>query len=160
MQYHAIAALQFQAHRRDDVMFVDLTEQRDRDGVLSAVGAALGVRAPTPTAVIDAINRRPKPLALYLFSTNKANIEQVLTNTSAGGTCLNDTLLQYLHPELPFGGTGNSGIGKGFGYAGFLAFSNERPVLRQRLKNGPFKHFYPPYGKKTRVLIDLLLKYF
>ncbi|MFB3131434.1 MAG: aldehyde dehydrogenase family protein [Rhodothermales bacterium] len=118
------------------------------------------LRFKTLDEVTDAINSRPKPLALYLFSNSKANIEQVLTNTSAGGTCVNDTLLHYLHPELPFGGTGNSGIGKGFGYSGFLAFSNERPVLRQRLKNGPFKHFYPPYGKKTRVLIDLLLKYF
>jgi len=109
---------------------------------------------------IDGINSRPKPLALYLFSKNKANIEQVLNNTSAGGTCINDTLLHYLHPELPFGGIGTSGIGKGFGYSGFLAFSNERPVLRQHLKNGPFKYFYPPYTKTTQKLIDLLLKYF
>ena len=109
---------------------------------------------------IDGINSRPKPLALYLFSYDKANIERVLSNTSAGGTCINDTLLHYLHPELPFGGIGASGIGKGYGYAGFLAFSNERPVLRQRLKNGPFKYFYPPYTKTTQKLIDLLLKWF
>ena len=109
---------------------------------------------------LDGINSRPKPLVLYLFSNNKANIEQVLTNTSAGGTCINDTLLHYLHPELPFGGIGTSGIGKGFGHSGFLAFSNERPVLRQRLKNGPFKYFYPPYTKTTQKLIDLLLKWF
>lgn len=109
---------------------------------------------------VEAINSRPKPLALYLFSNSKANIQFVLKHTSAGGTCINDTLLHYLHPELPFGGVNTSGIGKGYGYYGFLAFTNERPVLRQRLKNGPFKHFYPPYGKKTRVLIDLLLKFF
>ena len=110
--------------------------------------------------VIDAINSRPKPLALYIFSNRKANIEKLLHETSAGGTCINDTLLHYLHPELPFGGVGPSGIGKGYGYYGFLAFTNERPVLRQRLKNGPFKHFYPPYTKKTQTLIDLLLKWF
>ena len=53
---------------------------------------------------------------------------------------------------------GPSGIGKSNGYYSFLAFTNERPVLRQRLKNGPFKHFYPPYTKRTQKLIDLLLK--
>ncbi len=106
------------------------------------------------------INGKPKPLALYIFSNDEDNIERILRQTSAGGTCVNDTLLHFLHPELPFGGVGTSGLGRGHGYATFQAFSNERPVLRQKLKNGPFKKFYPPYTDATRKLIDLLLKYF
>ncbi len=109
---------------------------------------------------IAAINEKPKPLALYIFSNDDDHIEDVLKNTSAGGTCVNDTLLHYLHPELPFGGVGSSGIGKGYGYYGFLAFTNERPVLRQRFKSGPFKYFYPPYGKRTQRLLDLMMKLF
>ena len=110
--------------------------------------------------VIDAINSRPKPLALYIFSHDNASIDKILHNTTAGGTCINDTLLHFLNPNFPFGGVNTSGIGKGHGHAGFLAFTNERAVLRQHLKHSLFKHFYPPFRKKTHTLIDLLLKYF
>ncbi|MFQ5571203.1 MAG: aldehyde dehydrogenase family protein [Rhodothermales bacterium] len=118
------------------------------------------LRFKTLDEAIETINSKPKPLALYVFSSSNAAIEHVLRNTSAGGTCINDTLLHFLHPDLPFGGVNTSGIGQGHGYYGFLAFSNERPVLRQKLKNGPFKKFYPPYTRTTQKLIDLLLKYF
>lgn len=109
---------------------------------------------------LDAINNKPKPLALYIFSESEANIERVLNETSAGGTSVNDTLLHYMHPELPFGGVNTSGIGKGYGYYGFLAFSNERPVLRQKLKRSPLQQFYPPYTKITQNLVNLLIRYF
>ncbi len=110
--------------------------------------------------VLDDVNSRPNPLALYIFSKKHKNIEKVLNGTTAGGTCINDTLLHFIHPELPFGGAGFSGIGRGNGHHGFLAFSNERGVLRQRLKHAPLQLFYPPYTPRTRKLIDLLLKYF
>ncbi|MDX1548566.1 MAG: aldehyde dehydrogenase family protein [Rhodothermales bacterium] len=116
-----------------------------------------------PFATLDdaiaAVNRRPNPLALYIFSQDDDAVEHILQETTAGGTCVNDTLLHFLHPGLPFGGAGTSGIGKGHGHHAFLAFSNERPVLRQRLKRSPLKLFYPPYTDRTRRLIDLLLKY-
>ncbi|NBC18310.1 MAG: aldehyde dehydrogenase family protein [Bacteroidetes bacterium] len=109
---------------------------------------------------LDAINAKPRPLALYIFSEDEATIERVLNHTTAGGTSVNDTLLHYMHPELPFGGVNTSGIGKGYGYYGFLAFSNERPVLRQKLKRSPFQQFYPPYTKVTQKLVNLLVRYF
>ena len=65
-----------------------------------------------------------------------------------------------LFRSLPFGGTGNSGVGKGHGYHSFLAFTNQRPVLSQQLKRAPIEHLYPPYGRKAQKLLDLLLKYF
>ena len=83
--------------------------------------------------VIADINTRDKPLAMYIFSRSRAHIDQVLRETSAGGTCINDTLLHFLNTNLPFGGIGSSGIGRGHGHAGFMAFSNERAVLRQHL---------------------------
>jgi aldehyde dehydrogenase (NAD+) len=110
--------------------------------------------------VLETINSKTKPLALYIFSKSKANTERILNNTSAGGTCINDTLLHFLHPELPFGGVNTSGIGSYHGRYSFLAFSHERAVLRQRIKNSLFRRFYPPYTDSKRTLIDLLLKYF
>jgi len=66
----------------------------------------------------------------------KTNIEKVINNTTAGGSVINGTMLHYNSPFLPFGGVGNSGIGKGNGYFGFTDFSNLRPVLE--VKAGPF----------------------
>jgi len=109
--------------------------------------------------VLRTINSKPKPLALYLFSKSKANIERILNHTSAGGTCINDTLLHFIHPHLPFGGVNTSGIGQSHGHYSFLAFSNERAVLRQRFKNSLLRRFYPPYTDTKRKLIDWLLKY-
>ncbi len=108
--------------------------------------------------VVSRINSGPRPLALYIFSSNRKSIEHLLAHTTAGGTCVNDTLLHYLHPELPFGGIGNSGMGQAHGYHNFMAFTNSRPVLRQRLKHAPFKHLYPPYTRTTRRLIDIMFK--
>lgn len=110
--------------------------------------------------VVSLINDKEKPLALYVFSQSKDFREYVLQNTSAGGVCINDCILQFTHPNLPFGGVNNSGIGKSHGYFGFMAFSNEKPVLRQ--KNGwagPYL-LYPPYTSKMKRVVDILLKWF
>lgn len=106
------------------------------------------------------INEKPKPLALYLFSNDEAHIDYVLHHTSAGGTVINDTLLHIMHPDLPFGGIGHSGIGRAHGHYGFLAFSNERAVLRQNWKFPLLQRLYPPYTARTQQYIDWLLKYF
>lgn len=78
--------------------------------------------------VIGLINAQPKPLALYVWGNNKQRINQVLDNTSAGGSCINDCMVQYLHGGLPFGGVNHSGIGSAHGRYGFQAFSHQRPV--------------------------------
>ena len=59
----------------------------------------------------DFINKQPKPLGLYIFSKKSKNIDFILDNTSAGGTCINDTILHYMHLNLPFGGINTSGFG-------------------------------------------------
>lgn len=109
---------------------------------------------------IDFVNNKPKPLALYVFSSNRQQIERVKKETSSGSVCINDCAIQFLHPYLPFGGVNTSGIGKSHGYAGFLAFSNEKPVLRQRSGFTAFRLFYPPYTQSVQRMINWVLKLF
>jgi len=109
--------------------------------------------------VIDFINMREKPLAFYVFSKSKVNTERLLQQTSAGGCCVNETLLHFSHPELPFGGVNNSGIGKGHGHFGFKEFSNEKPVLKQRIGFTPVKLLMPPFGAKTKKLVGQMIKF-
>ncbi len=96
---------------------------------------------------IAAINARPKPLALYLFSRDRAIQDLVLSSTSSGGVCLNDVFLQAAIWDLPFGGVGFSGIGAYHGKASFETFSHLKSVLKK-----PFwidlDWRYPPYANK------------
>ena len=80
---------------------------------------------------IAQINARPKPLALYLFSRDQAKQQQVLTETSSGGVCLNDTVLHIGVPGLPFGGVGQSGMGSYHGKASFDTFSHYKSILKK-----------------------------
>lgn len=92
------------------------------------------------------INNNEKPLALYYFG-NKSKAKYVFYNTSSGGVCINDTLLHIANHHLPFGGVGNSGMGKYHGEESFFAFSNKKPVLSSPtwidliVKYPPFKWF-------------------
>ncbi len=99
-----------------------------------------------------------KPLALYIFSKNKNRIEEILNNTTAGGTSINNTLVHVLNPYLPFGGIGASGTGNYHGFFGFRTFSHERAVTRQVLINS-LSFLYPPYTNFVQKLIHWTLKY-
>ncbi len=107
-------------------------------------------------AIIE-IKSREKPLALYVNSEKESNIQFFMNNTSAGGTVINDSLIQYGHTEIPFGGVNNSGIGKSGGIWGFTEFSNQRAVVRQKF--GTFKMIYPPYTPSVAKLIRFFVKY-
>lgn len=109
---------------------------------------------------ISIVNGKPKPLALYVFSGSKKTYQKVLQETSSGGACVNDCAIQFLHSNLPFGGVNNSGIGKSHGHSGFLAFSNEKPVLKQRSGLTSVRAFYPPYTAGSRRMIEWFLKLF
>ncbi len=100
---------------------------------------------------IAQIQQQPKPLALYLFSRNSQLQQQVLQQTSSGGVCINDTIMQVGVPALPFGGVGNSGMGRYHGKASFDTFSHQKSVLKKTF----FKDFdwrYAPYQNKFRWL--------
>lgn len=104
---------------------------------------------------IQLINRRPKPLALYLFTSQRQHQRTLLQRTSSGGVCLNDVVLQAGVPELPFGGVGNSGMGTYHGKAGFETFSHRRSVLWRSFRlDAPFR--YPPYAGRLPLIRRLL----
>lgn len=109
--------------------------------------------------VIAKINARPKPLALYIYSKNKKNINQIIDNTRAGGTCINHNAAHFFNTNLPFGGSNNSGIGKAHGYEGFKSFSNSRGVLKQHMPNA-LEMLMPPYNDFKQKLINFTIKYF
>ena len=100
---------------------------------------------------IDQINAKSKPLALYIFSKNSKNIKDIIKNTSAGGTCVNDVLIHISNPKLPFGGVNGSGMGSSHGFYGFKNFSHERAIMFQRSIDFN-KMVYPPYIGKEWVL--------
>ncbi|PID94091.1 MAG: aldehyde dehydrogenase [Bacteroidetes bacterium] len=96
--------------------------------------------------VLQYINKHEKPLAFYYFGKNK-KAKEVLYKSTSGGACVNDTLMHITNHHLPFGGVGNSGMGKYHGKDSFLAFSNRRAVvttptqLDLPLKYVPFTYF-------------------
>jgi aldehyde dehydrogenase (NAD+) len=100
---------------------------------------------------IDFINKRDKPLALYIFSSSAKNQTKIIRETSAGGSCINDVLIHISNPNLPFGGVGSSGLGSCHGIYGFKSFSHERAVVFQT-RLGLTKLIYPPYQKKMGML--------
>jgi coniferyl-aldehyde dehydrogenase len=106
---------------------------------------------------IQAINNRPRPLALYPFSNDKHLIHTLLHRVMSGGVSVNDGLFHVGQHDLPFGGVGDSGMGHYHGYEGFVTFSKMRPVFYQ----APFsavKFLWPPYGKFATKYLDFLTK--
>lgn len=102
------------------------------------------------------INQRPKPLAIYLFSTDSSQQQAVETQTSSGGLCINEPISQYIVQTLPFGGVGQSGIGAAHGKAGFDTFSHYKSVLKKT--NWPDLSLrYPPYDDGKLAVLKRLL---
>ena len=81
--------------------------------------------------VIEHISGRAKPLALYIYSNDRNNIDKVLSRTSSGGVTINGFFSHYLESQLPFGGVNQSGMGSYHGVFGFKAFSHERAIYIQ-----------------------------
>lgn len=109
--------------------------------------------------VIDEINSREKPLALYIYSSKRKKVNHIIANTRAGGTCINHNAVHFYNTNLPFGGSNNSGIGKAHGFDGFEAFSNGRGVFKQYVPNA-LDLLTPPYNNFKQTLIDLTIKWF
>lgn len=104
------------------------------------------------------VNRREKPLALYIHSRNRQHTQYIIDRTSAGDTVVNDVLLHFGHVELPFGGVNNSGLGKSNGFFSFQEFSNQRGILKRQF--GTLKFLYPPYTDRVKKAIDFLVRHF
>ena len=91
------------------------------------------------------------PLAMYIFSRRPTTIDVVQTRVTCGSSCINDALMQYGVPDLPFGGKGTSGCGRSHGRHAFLTFSHQRAVMH-RLFGFDLKVRYPPYPKTLGLL--------
>lgn len=103
--------------------------------------------------VIERQKELDKPLALYLFSTNKKHIKRVTAELSYGGGCINDVIIHLATSEMGFGGVGESGMGSYHGKAGFDAFSHYKSVVDKKTWiDLPMR--YQPYKSKlnTRLL--------
>lgn len=101
---------------------------------------------------IEFVLDRPKPLALYVFSSANETVDRVVGTTSSGGVCVNHVVMHYLPNELPFGGVGPSGMGAYHGKTGFDALSHAKSVLRKPTRPDP-KLLYPPYtAMKEKVV--------
>lgn len=113
----------------------------------------------TREEVLDMIEKRPNPLALYIYSTDQGFIEYFLTNTSSGSAVVNNNVVQSgTNPNLPFGGIGTSGQGRIGGRYGFEAMSNERSIVHQPLDR--FRDFLinmPPYSERYTNIINKAL---
>tara|TARA_R110000868_G_scaffold152736_2_gene377952 strand:+ start:8104 stop:9471 length:1368 start_codon:yes stop_codon:yes gene_type:complete len=93
----------------------------------------------------DFMIRYGKPLALYVFSTNKAFQKKMITDYSFGGGAINDTIIQITNKKLPFGGVGSSGIGSYHGKASFELFSHSKTIIKKgNWLDIPLR--YPPYN--------------
>lgn len=96
---------------------------------------------------IEFIVRKPRPLALYIFSGSGKAIKTILRSTQSGSGGINETVVHFINPYLPFGGVGKSGMGRYHGKYSFQTFSYKRSFLKKaRWIDVPLR--YPPYRKK------------
>jgi aldehyde dehydrogenase (NAD+) len=114
------------------------------------------VTVDSPAEAVEFINRRDKPLALYLFTGSRTTEQEIIDSTSSGGVCVNHTVMHFLVPELPFGGVGASGTGAYHGRAGFEELSHRKPVLRRGLRPD-LSLTYPPFTEAKERLLRLIL---
>jgi aldehyde dehydrogenase (NAD+) len=104
-------------------------------------------------SAIRFVQNRPKPLALYVFTEDRAFCEKVLRETTSGGACVNDTLVHLSSHHLPFGGVGPSGMGAYHGKEGFRTFSHYKSIVKTSTRlDLPLR--YPPYPRWFRHLMN------
>ncbi|APY12879.1 aldehyde dehydrogenase [Seonamhaeicola sp. S2-3] len=100
-----------------------------------------------------------KPLALYIFSNNKAFIKENITKYEFGGGVVNDLLIHFSNNRLPFGGVGTSGMGAYHGKHGFNTFTHNKPIIKRGNWIDPNIR-YAPYSYKNLNIIKKMFKWF
>lgn len=105
--------------------------------------------------VIIMVKSRPKPLALYYFSTNRKNQERIIESIPYGGGCINDTIMHVASPYLPFGGVGASGMASYHGKGSYDVFSHKKSVTKKS-NLIDVKIRYAPYNNKIKLLKKLM----
>lgn len=108
--------------------------------------------------VLNRLDDAPKPLALYLFSRDKARVRQVMGRARFGGGCVNDVVVHLATSSMGFGGVGESGMGAYHGKTGFEAFSHEKSILDKKCWLDLPMRYQPYHSKLNRWLLRLFLK--
>lgn len=107
--------------------------------------------------VIDNVESKPHPLALYIFSSDKKNIKKVTERCRYGGGCVNDVVVHLATPEMPFGGCGESGMGSYHGKFGFDTFTHKKSILDKKTWfDLPIR--YQPYSNLQNLLLKMFLR--
>ncbi|MCF8610169.1 aldehyde dehydrogenase family protein [Gordonia sp. HY285] len=128
----------------------DLDSELMREEIFGPILPLISV--PSIADAIEFVTDRPKPLALYLFTESRSVEDAVIGQTSSGAVGVNHLLYQLLVPELPFGGVGDSGLGRYHGKHGFDTFSHHKAVLRKPTRLD-VAATYPPYGAVMRRVL-------
>lgn len=141
--------------RIEPTVLVDVAET---DGVMQEeiFGPVLPVL--TYDSLDDLIARQQKkarPLALYIFTGDRALEKRIVSALPSGGVCVNDTVIHLANPHVPFGGVGNSGMGACHGRTGFDTFTHYRTVVRRGALDLPMR--YAPYGGKNLNTVKKLM---
>jgi coniferyl-aldehyde dehydrogenase len=123
-------------------------------------GAVLNIKTyDNLDEVIDFINERERPLALYYFGKDSQEEERVLSETISGGAAVNAVALHVACDDLPFGGIGHSGTGNYRGRDGFRTFSHARGVYKEGwIDMAKLAGTLPPYGQKVDKILESQLK--
>ena len=108
--------------------------------------------------IIEYINKKQKPLAMYYFGSDEIEINTLLEKTSSGSFVVNDTIFQTAQYNLPFGGVGSSGSGSYRGKDGFKNFSHKRSFFKGSNLLDATKLIFPPYDEKTEKNITRMIR--
>ncbi len=107
--------------------------------------------------VINIVNRGEKPLALYVFTSDKKMSKRIISSCTFGGGCINDVVIHLATPHMGFGGVGESGMGAYHGRVGFEAFSHRKSIVDKKTWiDLPMR--YQPYKKINEKLLHMFLK--
>ena len=107
--------------------------------------------------VIQTVNQKPHPLALYLFTNDKHIADKVTSRCGFGGGCINDTIIHLATTHMPFGGVGNSGMGSYHGKKSFDTFTHARSIVKKSTwLDLPMR--YHPYSEKKLGLVKNFMK--
>jgi aldehyde dehydrogenase (NAD+) len=105
--------------------------------------------------IVNIVKDKPRPLSLYLFTEDKNLQKKIEDEVPYGGGCINDTISHVSSPRLPFGGTGNSGIGSYHGEESFITFSQKKSMMKKSTKFD-IRYIYPPYKGKLGFIKKIM----
>ena len=145
--------LQIEPTVMDNVSWDDAVMQQEIFGPVLPV-----LTFDTFDEVYALLAKRPKPLALYLFSEDKERMREVSSRCAYGGGCMNDTVIHLATSEMGFGGVGESGMGAYHGREGFDVFSHTKSIVEKKTWiDLPMR--YQPYNKGLyKKLLHMFLK--